>query len=136
MVARLAAPLGREALRDFVRTHAPDLRIRTGATPDGRQARKATFTFRGNPYEVEAIEGENGCTDADHTVFEHCAWVLRKALGIRTTNDVRQRRDLESKVLAAALSGDTKRTDELGLELAMKNERRVNRTQVRTRFER
>ena len=124
----------RSVLLDFIRAHAPDLRILVRKLDDGHRACLACFTFRGEYIEVEAIEGDvlpkvgdgpyepGACADPDDAVVRRASWVVYARLGIGRPMSSNQRTQLEKAIVDASMRGDTATADRLGLELALLNE--------------
>ena len=125
----------REVMVDFVRAHAPDLRIRKVRLEDGKRACFARFSVRGEVLEAEAIEAPD-LPDPDDAIVRRCAWLIYRRLGIATRFDDGDRARLEREVLIARQRGDAEYSDKLGLELALMNESTAARVPLRTRFQR
>ena len=125
---------GRDDLLYWIRSIAPDHRIRKARTEDGRRGCLATFTFRGEEIKVEAIEDEN--TDPDDAIVRRSAAVLYQRLGIRTHVDEARTSQLEADVVKARLDGNAEQADRLALELALSNEGYSRPRKIRARWER
>lgn len=110
----------RGALLEFVRGAAPDLRIMKVRLEDGRRACGARFTFRGESFEVEAIESDGSDPDVD--IVRHCAWHIYRRLGKTVALDDGKADQLRRDIVAASIRGDSALADKLGLELAMHND--------------
>lgn len=125
----------RDVMIDFVRAHAPDLRIRKVRLDDGKRACFARFTLRGEVLEAEAVESPD-LTDPDDAIVRRCSWLIYRRLGIATRLDDADRTRLERDVILARQRGDGEYADKLGLELALMNEGRSASVPIRTRFQR
>lgn len=112
----------RGELLHFLRSHAPDLRIRKKLLEDGRRACRGDFTFHGEELVVEAVEAEG--LDPDDAVVRRCALLLYRRLGVLMPIDARQGDALERQILTATANGNTELADRLGLELVLFNEGR------------
>lgn len=123
----------RSVLLDFVRSHAPDLRIRKAVLEGGRRACGARFTFRGEVVEVEAIATDT--LDPDDAIVRRAAWIIYHRLGIPTHLENAKAVRLEQEIMAARLAGDATLADQLGLELVLFNEGKTGVRKMRTRFE-
>lgn len=128
---------GRDSLEELLTVHCSDLRTRGVVLPDGRRARAARFTLLGQPFEVEAIEGE-GITDADDELVRRCAWIVLRRLGLpaRWGGELNSARTkAEQAIVTAAWRGDVARADQLGAELVHRNESRTVRHPLRIPWE-
>lgn len=132
---RISEVVSRDALLVWVRSMAPDLRIRVQRLDGGRRAATADFTFRGEELNAEAVESPE-FPDPDDVIVRRCAWLLRRRLGIHTGLDVSERRQLEREVIDAKVRGDDATADKLALRLVLMNEGvPASRLPVSTRFE-
>lgn len=135
-LSSVAAPAqqSREQLLQFIRAHTPDLRIEKQRLDDGRRACLARFSFRGESFEVEAVEADGIVPDDE--VVRRVSWLIYRRLGIRTQLDVTARDKREAAIVEATQRGDADLAARLGLELALSNEGHVSRSPVRARWER
>lgn len=118
------------ALRELV----PDIRVTFVRLDDGRRGCIASFTFRGLPYEVEAIESDE-VSDLDSEIRRRCLWLIQRTTMPMRADAIRSRQK-ESQIVEAAARGDAQQAEHLAKELAVSNEARTRRMPVRTRFER
>lgn len=123
----------RETLLVWVRSNAPDLRLRRARLADGRLACRADFTFGGEAIVVEAVESE-GIADASDEIVRRCAWLMYRRLGLPVKLEDDRRRQLEMAIVDAERAGQSDVAASLGRELAMANDS-SGATSIATRFE-
>jgi hypothetical protein len=126
----------KQALLEWLRNEAPDLRILRGIV-DGNLVVATRFTFNGQLHEYNAVAGEqpNGTKllDPEDAVIRTSCLAIMRELGMPVAR--RGRTELEREILAATARGDTAHAENLGRDLVMRNQEELRlRTNLRSRF--
>jgi hypothetical protein len=117
----------REALLEWVRHNAPDLRIGRG----GDEEYFSRFTFNGSTYEDEAT-GPN----ARDEIVKQAVEIIRAAMNLPPIFVSDERDELPMKIVAASLAGDEESAKQLTHQLVTKRADRTRILGARTNFAR
>lgn len=127
----------RAALLEWIRGHAPDLRIAYRLEGETRVV-GARYTFRGVEHKHFLSSGRQPdgtvVENIDDAIVQHIYRVLARELALPHVAGP-SRTDRERAIVAAAARGDTQTAEALSRELATSNETETRRRhQVRTQF--
>ena len=118
----------REALLDWIRANAPDLRV-AHVNVDGKRESFARFTWAGDVYELESA-----AQDAGDDVVRQAADALHIAMGRGPLFSLSVRDELTTKILQAELAGDDASVKDMTRRLVTTRAHAPTRLVAQTQF--